>query len=199
MNNRGEVVWMGHDEPDREIFLYDGASILQLTDNDSPEYTPEISDNGTVIWSGDGIWLYDGVDTMKIAESGSSAQVNVRDEVVYSSRVGGDDEIFLFDGTITTQLTNNDRDDVLPGLNDAGHVVWRGATSIYDDGWRRLYLHEIFRYDGSGTTELSEYFSSFCPACGAQYGPKISADGKVAWGGHDLPPEYDWEIYLALP
>ena len=59
---------------------------------------------------------------------------------------GSDYEIFLYDGTSTTQLTDNDYDDDCPQINDNGYVVWRD-----DDGSD----YEIFLYDGTSTTQLT--------------------------------------------
>ena len=46
-------------ENDYEIFLYDGATgtILQLTNNNHADTSPQINSNGDVVWQG-----YDGKD-----------------------------------------------------------------------------------------------------------------------------------------
>ena len=42
---------------DSEIMLYDGTSVTQLTDNRHRDSSPQINDNGDVVWYG-----YDGSD-----------------------------------------------------------------------------------------------------------------------------------------
>jgi hypothetical protein len=47
--------------------------------------------------------------------------------VVWRGWDGADPEIFLYDGTVTTQLTDNDCDDHYPQINASGCVVWEGS------------------------------------------------------------------------
>lgn len=199
MNNRGEVVWVGHDDPAPEIFLYDGANTVQLTDNDYADYSPEINDNGQIVWEAEGIWLYDGVNAKEISGTGSGARISGNDEVVWYGLAGNDYEVFLYDGTNTTQLTNNDYDDMFPHVNASGKVVWRGAITLYEDDWRALYLHKIISYDVTATTELADYLAYGWAGSFPSNAPKTSEDGTVVWGGFGPIPDVDWEIFLAVP
>ncbi|MCK4885897.1 MAG: hypothetical protein KAS96_00850, partial [Planctomycetes bacterium] len=54
---------------------------------------------------------------------------------------GSDYEIFFYDGTTTTQITDNSYEDQGPQVSGS-NVVWRGAE-------------EIFFYDGITTTQLT--------------------------------------------
>jgi hypothetical protein len=55
--NNGTVntIWDGNNN---EIFLYDGSSITQLTDNSYDDSKPHINAKGYIVWSG-----YDGIET----------------------------------------------------------------------------------------------------------------------------------------
>ena len=44
------VVWYGYDETDTGIYFYDGDVITQLTDNNIPDYNPQIS-GGNIVWA----------------------------------------------------------------------------------------------------------------------------------------------------
>ncbi len=106
MNNSGWVVWAMCDggpdwwcpDGDYEIFLYDGVTTTQLTDNDYDDEYPRINNQGQVVWQG-----------------GSE----------YSSPYY---EIFLYNGTTTTQLTDNHYWDQRPQIGDNGWVVWQAGT-----------------------------------------------------------------------
>lgn len=52
INANGWVVWKGHDGSDYEIYLYDGTSTTQLTDNGYDDSDPKINDDGWVVWIG---------------------------------------------------------------------------------------------------------------------------------------------------
>ena len=72
--HNGQVVWVGLDGPDDEIFLYDGLSTIQLTNNSKVDDDPQIH-NGQVTWRGRGIegsmeiFLYDGSSTIQLTHT----------------------------------------------------------------------------------------------------------------------------------
>ena len=79
-------------------------------------------------------------------------------------------EIFFYDGTTITQLTDNNRHDWPPQINDSGEVVWAGNDGNDD---------EIFFYDGTTLTQLTNN----------DYGdraPQINNSGDVVWQGTNL-------------
>jgi len=57
INNNGQVVWEVDDGSGHEIFLYDGISTIQITDNSYDDHGPKINDDGQIVWYG-----YDGLD-----------------------------------------------------------------------------------------------------------------------------------------
>ncbi len=107
---------------------YAQYTILQLTDNSYEEDELQINDSGQVYWGGT---LYDIASaTATQIDSGSWAQLNDSDQIVWHKSDGSDTEIFLYDiATATTaQITNNAYDDVRPQINDSGQIVWRQGS-----------------------------------------------------------------------
>jgi hypothetical protein len=50
INDKGQAVWEAWDGRDHEIYLWDGTSVKQLTDNSNEDYKPQINSEGQVIW-----------------------------------------------------------------------------------------------------------------------------------------------------
>ena len=50
ISNNGHVVWEGYDGTDWEIFLYDGTTTTQVTNNSRNDTNPQINDNGYVVF-----------------------------------------------------------------------------------------------------------------------------------------------------
>jgi hypothetical protein len=150
----------------------------QITNNIYNDQTPEINNNGYVVWRGydgldDEIFLYDGTATTQITNNSYHdwrPQINNNGYVVwYGGDPPSDNEIFLYDGTATTQITNNSYDDWHPRINDGGHVVWMG----YDGS-----DYEIFLYDGSTTRQLTD--NSY-----EEFQVEVNENGYVVWQGFD--------------
>ena len=138
------VVWDASDGNDREIFLHDGSMITQLSRNGIDDIFPHISDS-RVVWETDsGIFLYDG--TIKLlSTAGTHARIS-ESNVVWQEYDGNDREIFLFDGSSTTRLTNNSFDDLGPEVSGS-NVAWTGWDG---HDW------EILLHDGFMTTQLTD-------------------------------------------
>ena len=133
--------------------------ITQLTDNETEDTRPRVSGDN-IVWSGDGINLFDGATTTKISTTGSSPLISGN---YVSWKDGGD--IFLYDGATTTQVTNTGGGNY--GLKMSGNnLVWR-ASDGNDD--------EIFLYDGSTTIQLTNNDKD-------EGNPSISGN-NVVWEG----------------
>ena len=73
-----------------KIFLYDGTTITQLTDNDYSARFPQINNSGQVVWQGDDgvdyeIFFYDGTTITQLTDNDYSdrfPQINNSGEVV---------------------------------------------------------------------------------------------------------------------
>ena len=147
------MVWAGFEGgSDYEIFLYDGNSTTQLTNNSYNDYIQDIYES-KVVWVGklgsdvssNEIFFYDGNSTIQLTNNSYrdwEAQV-YGSNVVWSGYDGNDWEIFLYDGNSTTQLTNNSYTDSGPQVYES-NVVWTGGEGASGG--------EIFLYDGNSTT-----------------------------------------------
>jgi hypothetical protein len=63
LTERGDLVWMGYDGHDYEIFLYSNGTTTQITHNDYDDWNPQINSKGQIVWQGsdghdDEIFLY---------------------------------------------------------------------------------------------------------------------------------------------
>ena len=87
-------------------------------------------------------------------------------------------DIFLYDGTSTTQLSNDPNiDNYQPDMNNNGDVVWTGVTP--PGVTPEAPTSHIFLYDGTSTTQLSNnpYINN--------ESPQINDNGYVVWWGFD--------------
>lgn len=114
----GNVIWSQWDGNDYELFRYDGNQTLQITDNDfndrlNPDSTPN-----------------------SFGSNSSSALDGSGDNLVWSSYVDGNWEIFYYDGTETIQVTDNDIDDLNPKIS-GDKIVWSTSGSTTD-----VFLYE---------------------------------------------------------
>ncbi|MDH3671176.1 MAG: hypothetical protein OES46_08405 [Gammaproteobacteria bacterium] len=130
--------------------------ITQLTHNDNSDEAPEINENGYVVWSR---WHDEWAGFPASPEY----------------------EIFLYDGTTTTQLPGLRYHDRYPKINNRGYVVWRGQSIVNEQDNR------IFLYDGTNTTQLTNNNSPW-----GNWSPQINDNGYVVWHGWDGS---DYEIF----
>ncbi|UCE74373.1 MAG: hypothetical protein JSV56_01355 [Methanomassiliicoccales archaeon] len=98
------------------------------------------------------------------------------ENIVWEGVIGGDSEIFFYNGFTITQLTNNPYNDEKPQISGE-NIVWHGLVSSNNS--------EIFLYDGSNIILLTEnsYPDSY---------PQVSGE-YVVWQGYD---GNDYEIFL---
>ena len=127
----GNLIWGEWDDNDWELFRYKDGNTIQVTDND---FNDRLSPNSTPS-------SYSSSSTTAVDGSG--------DNLVWSSYVNGNWEIFVYDGNKTIQVTDNDVDDLNPKIS-GNTVVWntQGATS------------DIFKYEISDSGILNSDFSN---------------------------------------
>jgi hypothetical protein len=206
INSSGHVLWSGHEGWSSELFLFDGANRIRLTNNDHEDHCGDINPNGYVVWAPEILWLldggeygireirlYDGTETRTIFQieyntlrneqpvSVGCPQINPSSHVVWAGGPWGNMEIFFYDGLKTIHLTNNDYNDWGPQINSSGHVIWKGYVGNQDS--------ELFLYDGTRITRITDndYDENV-------YG--INAKGYVVWQEWD---GHDYEIFLLKP
>jgi len=187
INDCGETVWVRHDVPWKgllydyydlntsEIFYYDGANIIQLTDNDYYDACPQINDSGEVVWSGsDGhdkeIFYYDGANIIKVTDNDyddNCPQINDSGEIFWIGNPPGrsNNEIYFYDGMDIIQLTDNYNYKDSLQINNSGEAVWRMAKGSG---------YEIFYYDGIDIVQLTDNDYN-------EIGPRINDSGDIVW------------------
>ena len=207
------VVWSGNNQVsswysqvpdgyDQEIFLYDGTTTIQLTNNNYDDSNPEIWGNN-VVWvrnnfptfSNEELFLYDGLATIQLTNNVDSEilatkypQYRISGQNIVWSRfethnIGLIDSrfpilsnkgIFLYDGTTTIQLTEDGYEPQIWGNN----VVWQ----VYEGNDPESNDSEIFFSDGTTTIQLTDNNYD-------DVDPQIWGN-NVVWSG-------DREIFLA--
>lgn len=142
------VVWSGFDGNDLEVFLYNGTTSIQLTNNDIDDI-PEGISGSNVIWnsienSANKAFFYNGStgQITQLTTSGSTQQAarGISEEsVVWDAQINGTSEVFLYNIATgrSKRLTNNGVDDTSFGLSGS-NVVW-GTTQA---GLTRLFFYE---------------------------------------------------------
>ena len=126
---------------DSEVYLYDGTTIL-YSENDYDDEDPRICGN-KVVWhastGGPGtapeIVQYDhstgiGIEITQNTTTDMCPEIS-GSNVVWQGHDGEDYEIFIYDGTTTTQLTNNSyyASDGHPKVSGS-NVVWHYTTAV---------------------------------------------------------------------
>jgi hypothetical protein len=176
-STRSRMVWSGKrtGENDSEIFLYDGKDILQLTDNSTPDYFPQISDS-LVTWihptyrnEGDLLYVFDGNESRAIASKVSGVSVG-GDRIGYESGYGYFGEFYIYEDGDSLRLTDNNRDD--SGRVSKRWVAWK--TLDYDLGVLSVHV-----YDGQSVFEI--------PSRPRMGGPYVTDSMIVLWETYYVP------------
>lgn len=185
------VVWEGYDGNDWEIFVYDGVSTFNLTNNQTNDKMVEV-DGNKVVWVNEGdrgndeIFLYDGESgvTTRITSNNSlnNDPMIDGDKIVWESYATGNWEIFLYDivSGVTENISNNPSyPDFNPKISD-GNVIWLQKPSEWS------LASDLYLYDGESIKLLSGgIFWSV--------DPQISGE-NVVWQGYDFA--YGEDIFL---
>jgi len=171
--NNGQVAWIGYNGlyGPYDLYFYDGTTTTMLDTDIHFPHSHKITD-GLVTWSSSfGQFLSNGTDVIPLPEA---CKID-NGVAVWKAHDGNDYEVFSYDGTTVTQLTDNDYDEGSPSI-DNGKVAWAG----YDgNDW------ELFVYDGTTTSQLTNNESD-------DVSPILSND-QIVWKAHD---GNDYEIML---
>ena len=164
-SNNGNVVWSQYSGGygTYDIWLYDSTKPISptnpanLTNNptDSSYYTavraddPQINDNGHMVWS----------SNKPIAPS-TYRRYN----------------IYLYDGTVTSNLTQNTLPSMKPQINNNGDVVWHSKGGYWG------YNADIYLYDGTVKTvkNLTDHSVNYYNQLW-YLDPQINDNGHVVW------------------
>ena len=194
----------GDNEYEYRVSFYDGTGISTFGSGVSGMWNPggfaggaAISGNNVawLTWLGWGGYCYttvhlykDGSETVTNGGGGGGLEVPVSNCGISGNNVvwqwedtsGGTSEIFLYDGTTTTQLTSDDgmhNNNTNPQVSGS-NIVWQGHIWWVSNS-------EIFLYDGTTTTRLTD--NSYIDR-----NPQVSGD-NIVWEGFD---GNDYEIFL---
>lgn len=119
-----------------EVFLHTDAGTTQLTNN-------AVNDSGAHIWeervawhSANGVKLFDGttihdVPTPSTIYSGNMALNG--NTLAWSALLDGNYEVFMYNGTSTVQITDNDLDDLVIDVGN-GTVLWSTRVAVPEPG-----------------------------------------------------------------
>lgn len=160
----GNVVWTQWDGNDYELFRYDGNTTLQITDND---FNDRLSSNS--------------VPGSSTALS-STAVDGSGDNLVWSSYVDDNWEIFYYDGTQTIQITDNDIDDLNPKIS-GDRVVWSTGGTTSD-----VFLYEP-SVNSAPDPDSVEFSDDFDPDLDSSQWQQVSngvANGNFNNSGNSL-------------
>lgn len=148
------------------VIFYDGTTTRTLASRENIIF-PGISISGdSVVWvefaetqdlglenslTSEGIFLFDGSDTVELSNSGfvSGSDFFSENEAVWTDR----NEIFYYDGTNTTQITQNSTVVNSNPIVSEGNIAWNSFARV--DGETDLTTGEVFFFDGSEIIQLT--------------------------------------------
>jgi hypothetical protein len=180
INNRGEIIWLSEGGARYDIIFYDRVTKTTIA---GPECrSPDLNDMGEVAYEClNAIFVWSATGRIQITEleltEDERPRISNNGNVVWLRFDGNDFEIFFYDGTGTSQLTDNGFDDEYHQINDHGNIVWSGDAG---GDW------EIFYYDGTNITQITD--NDFDDTR-----PQINSRNKIVWESYD---GNDYEIFI---
>jgi len=196
VSSNGDLVWTASDGNDNEVYLYDGISIQNLSNNNVDDRDPTINSSGQVAWSGFvvsspasnySLYFYNGITSDRVFFTGSreaQSPIMIDDgRVVYETVEGTLHRLWLFNGSnsqTTLQTTTSDIDSYV--VNSSGQVAWRNVVSSSDQD---IYFNDG---DGSATVVLRNDSKR-------NFAPKIADNGFVTWEHEFSTITDDHDIY----
>ncbi len=160
--HNGYITWAAYDGNDYEIFLWKDGETIQITDNDTNDYEPQLY-NGQISFTGEvngvmNIYFWDGTSIENISNSSTTYQKNQDShlwdgKIVWSGWVNGTGgnkgsfQIFYYDGAQTIQISDyeNSRHSFEPVLFE-NEIAWH---------WWDGHDWEILFYDGNQITQMT--------------------------------------------
>ena len=200
LNDNNWLVWEHwYEEGSTAIYLYNGVSITNLTEGSYQSRHPKLNNNNHAVWLehrfydwgvyNDVVIFYDGTNTTTISGENYNSdhpEINNQGQIVWEGFDGNDWEIFVYDGAIVHQLTDNCVDDFRPKIADNGDVVWtrsdgndyeiyraRPVSALEADSWAVTYGNEG---DETGTSVEQTEDSGFIIS-----GTKSTVYGEDIW------------------
>jgi len=185
MNNRGHVAWI---ETNNQVYFFDGDKTIKITDGTVAAWNLDINEKGHLVWdandeTGRNIYLFDGKKTKRLTASGvnGTPKISEKDDVawVHRDEVGGDFEVYYYDGHNVRQLTFNDIEDDRVQMSASGHVVWLGFEGQNSD---------VYFFDRHNVLQLTDDETR-------KILPTVTAKGQAFWLGLSDSGAEHFEIY----
>ncbi|TPX27126.1 TolB family protein [Cylindrospermopsis raciborskii] len=146
-----KVAWSQWDGSTYQVYYYDGANIIPLTDTYFGGQHVKISGDN-IVWRSSGfygvsdIYLYNGKSTIELSDNSYKTNYNGNPQISGNSVIWpSGNEIYLYNGANVIQLPKNDSEkrntykDVLDPQISGNNVIWSGW-----DGTD----YEIYLYNG---------------------------------------------------
>jgi len=215
INDNNDVVWMGYDGNDYEIYMYEWLIdwVWQITDNSYDDLNPKINNNGDIAWQGrDGserqILFYENdADTIwEISSSDPGSHYNAMEpdlndagDIVWEEYDGFVYNIFLYrnsTGDIYQLTTDIDANNYNPRINDNGDITW---FRHYSDSFITLYdYYYVMVYDDATISSFNVWMQMipFVEDLSDidDVEPRINNNTQIVWSAYDSSLTAD-EIY----
>jgi len=188
LNNCGELAFsrrIDQSEALEEIFRYDNGALHRITNDAIRDAFPEISQDGVIAWThnADG-WGYGTVAVLKdgtvtYVAPGTTPAINDLHDLAWirfneQGCLQSDADVFFYDGSSITQITQSNRSNQSQAINNAGDIVW----TRYDFCPYPAWVSNILLRRGGRTLVVSG-------ATPEPTSPDINEQGIVVWGSDE--------------
>jgi hypothetical protein len=214
-NDHNQLVASAEVTGGTDVFLLDGADLSALLQSAVTKYKvegdPKITNSGYSAW---GEFHFISLYVSRIARyltgnylylnRGPSIgawhpRVNNQGQMVWAELVGDKAQIFFYDGTNTTNITDDSRQNQNPMINDRGEMLWYRLHEPYD-GTNDLLLYR--QSDGTTQTVSAALKSNYNLYLLNNRGQVlyVAADGLHFWeaGTDTFIEPSEWVKYPAL-
>ena len=161
----GRAVWTDVVGGDREVFLFTGTTVLQLTNNDYDDEEPALR-GSHVVWTGypdaadEGeIFHYDGTTTERVTDDdlhdfGPRVSLGADGVTIAWVKDEGANEVWMFDGCESTRVSVDDTTDDGDVELDGNQVAWVRGSGTASEIWTATVTCDVAC--GNGELEPGE-------------------------------------------
>jgi cysteine-rich repeat protein len=189
------VVFVHDDGNDKEIMVYDGSSLLPLTDNDYDDEDPDIS-GANVAWIGypdtpaEGeVFVFDGVTTLRLTNDALKDRTpKVSDgpagpTVAWVKNTGDPltgDEVWMYEGCDSVRVTDNAVADVDPVVDGNG-LAWVQGGGDQSEIWTATVLCDSLCGNGAldGAEECDDGNNTAGDGCDEACFLEVCGNGRL--------------------